>query len=223
MQRWWITVGVLGLALGLVGVSCGGGRAAHYGGYAGGSMEAASEAESGGYGGDGYAAPAAVDRSAHVITPSPVPGSTTVIVQGTQPQHTVIESVQPPPRAGLLTAASVGDCDRRDAYLEYVSRHSGERARSAIDLTRRIRFRVVDDQGRPVNAARIVVADAITVLTHADGIWDFHPSFSLPRSGPVGVVVDSGQAQVQLSVDLPAQGDGPDVTVRLAGMNAIAP
>jgi hypothetical protein len=48
------------------------------------------------------------------------------------------------------------DCDRRDVYLDYVTRHPSERSRSAIDLSRRIRFRVVDDAGRPVNAARIV-------------------------------------------------------------------
>src|SRR5690349_5506578 len=111
MQRWRQAVGVVLVAGALAGLGCGGGSSAEagYGGYRGGGAEAATE------GGDsaGYAAPAAVDRSAHVISVPPattvVPGTaTTVVIQGVPRQGVVVESVQPPPRAGLLTAASVG-------------------------------------------------------------------------------------------------------------------
>lgn len=200
------------MAVGVALAACGGG------GYGSTSYEASSADGAGYAGGESVYVPPA--RSAHAYT---TPSGTTVIVPGVQ-QGVVIEAHrEPPPQAGLLTAASVGDCDRRDNYLDYLRRHPSEMSRSSIDLSRRMRFRVVDGSGRPVNAARVSVG-GVSGLTHADGVWDFFPSLSMPQgASAVPVVVESGQARVELVANVPSSGDAPDVTVQLRGQTALAP
>jgi hypothetical protein len=123
-----------------------------------------------------------------------------------------------------LTAASVGDVDRRGPYLDYLRRHGDEREQLGLDLSRRMRFRVIDAQNRPVNDARIALSGAgvqLTGRTHADGYWDFFPSMSAPQaSGALTVRADVAGVGTQAVVALPSAGDGGDVTVRLPAIIA---
>lgn len=207
----------------------------------------AAEAAGADYGGGGeaagsYAAPTAAPGGGDMIAPPPPPPSSPmapVTVAGgvattTTTTITVRPGVMPPyvveqqiPAGGLLTAASVGDVDRRGAYLEYLGRHGAERGLLGIDMSRRVRVRVVDGVGRPVNDARILLNGAGVQAqgrTHADGVWDFYPSFAAPQSGGTATAtIDIGQTRVQTNVEIPAQGDGPETVVRLNGLVAAAP
>ncbi|MBK8172961.1 MAG: VWA domain-containing protein [Sandaracinaceae bacterium] len=170
--------------------------------------EYASESGDGTYAAATSDAPASSDVAATSIQSSPI-----MRAEAPRPEYV-------PPPAGLLTAATVGDADRRDAYLDYLTRHANEASRLSLDMQRRVRFRVVDHAGRPVNDASIVVAGHFRGRTHADGVWDFYPSESAPGlTNQVGVVVNAGQLAVETSIRLGA-GDGGDVTVRLEGATA---
>ncbi len=152
-------------------------------------------------------APATTIRLA-ITTPVPV-----------QQQAVLVEQVAP---AGLLTAASVGDVDRRDAFLEYLMRHPDEQATLGVDVSRRVRFRVMDNDQHPVNDAVITLqGEGMTVAgrTHADGRWDFFASQDAPQShGVVNARVEvRGQTVAHAQVQLPSQGDGQDVTFQLDG------
>lgn len=209
-----------------------GGEAAPSADYGG----AAGYAEAGSAGGDGAGArtdriaPAAPPPSVAPMAPVTVAGGVTttttitVVRPGVMPPPIVEQQI---PAGGLLTAASVGDVDRRSNYLEYLGRHAGERGLLGIDMSRRIRMRVLDGVGRPVNDARIVLQGAGVQAqgrTHADGIWDFYPSFSAPQSGGTATAtIDIGQTRVQTNVEIPRHGDGPETVVRLSGLVAAAP
>jgi hypothetical protein len=111
--------------------------------------------------------------AAGMVAPTSVTVTTTTSVT-TNVAPVVIEQQQT--TAGLLTAATVGDHDRRNPYLEYLGRHPGERSMLRLDMSRRVRFRVLDGQGQPVNDAAITVAGAgaqVSGRSHADGFWDF--------------------------------------------------
>ncbi len=132
------------------------------------------------------------------------------------------------PTSRVLTAASVGDHDRRGNYLEFLSRHPYEGRRLALDMSRRIRFRVVDAQGQPVNDAQVVVSmPSQTVAegrTHADGRWDFFPSVHAPHAGGgARVIVSALGVRGVAEVNIPRSGDGQDVTLRLDGVRNAAP
>lgn len=153
------------------------------------------------------------------VTVTVVPGSPPPVV-AVMPSPTVVVEQDPyEAPAGILTAASVGDLDRRANYLEYLERHAMERAALSIDMSRRVRFRVMDAQDHPVNDARITLVGAglqLTARTHADGVWDFYPSVSAPQvAGPVTARADVEGVGVQAMVNVPVAGDGGDVIMRL--------
>ncbi len=190
------------------------------------------------WGGAYRSAPAAEARQTTAapvtVAPSTPPAVATTTTSTTVEVTTVTEtSVEPAPVIEvqrpypLLTAASVGDADRRDAYLDYLGRHPWEARQIHLDTTRRVRVRVVDGWGRPVNDARIEIRGvdhprlATVGRTHADGVWDFHPGVSTPGAfGTAAVIATAGQQQAQAMVEVPADGDGPEVVLRLGTAGA---
>ncbi len=169
-------------------------------------------------------------RMAAEPTARPVPGTTrasvrtTTTVTVTVDEPTVPVAPEPVVRPHyvepqrLLTAASVGDHDRRDNYLRYLQRHPVEAQRLGLDMNHRVRFRVVDGQGQPVNDARLVLTTnqgAIEGRTHADGTWDYYRAVHGGGSGHATVAVEALNAQGTGRVLIPSHGDGQDVTVRL--------
>jgi len=123
------------------------------------------------------------------VAPVMVPGNTalTTITTTTTVQMQVPTVIEQQTTAGLLTAATVGDHDRRSAFLEYLGRHPVERSMLRLDMSRRVRFRLTDGQGQPVNDAVISLAGSgaqITGRSHADGIWDLYPNLYRERAGP---------------------------------------
>jgi hypothetical protein len=126
-----------------------------------------------------------------------------------------------------LTAASVGDADRRGAYLDYLARHPAEAAQIGLDMSRRVRFRVLDSRSRPVPDAVIsfdLAGARVEGRTHADGWWDFYPGVSAPLAGgPVEVMVSWGGARQQVVAVVPPVSDGGDVVVQLPGAVAATP
>ena len=123
----------------------------------------------------------------------------------------------------LLTAASVGDHDRRVNYRDFLQRHPYEARRLGLDMSRRVRFRVVDAQGQPVHDARVTVA-GVEGRTHADGVWDWYPGVSGSQSrGAATVTVEALGHRGTARVQVPSQGDGQDVVLQLAGAHARRP
>lgn len=162
-----------------------------------------------------------------VMPPTNPPGSTitvTTTVAVTPPTVVSVEEQQM--SAGLLTAASVGDADRFGNYLEYLSRHAMERGELNLDMSRRLRVRVVDASGHGVSAARIHIGSqqgSVDGLTHADGSYDFFPNVSMPGlTGPAQLNVQVESLSVNAEVQVPAFGDGQSVVVRLPA-NIVAP
>ena len=229
-----ISVRIFATLIALAG--CGGGSSGGwYGSGTSASHESASPATAGG----------AVVRTAEpAVTSSPaapavgsstaasVSTTTTTTVQVTTvtEQEVAPRYVEMQQHVPLLTAASVGDADRRDNYLDYVSRHPYEARRIPLDMTRRVRVRVLDDYGRPVNDARVEVTGldhvrlAAVGRTHADGVWDFYPGVSTPgASGRAVVTVSAEQHLARAAIDVPAVGDGQELVVRLPTQAAAAP
>lgn len=134
---------------------------------------------------------------------------------------------QPQQLSRLLTAATVGDSDRRGPYLDFLSRHPYEASRLALDMSRRVRFRVLDRWGRPVHDASILISGQgreVHGRTHADGTWDFFPGVSAPElTGRAVARIGAGQAAAQVAIDVPAAGDGQDLVIRLSDAAATAP
>lgn len=127
-----------------------------------------------------------------------------------------------------LTAGAVADVDHRTDYLSYLQRHSGEAINLQLDMSRRVRFLVVDAQRRPVHDAVITLVGQndrpVAGRTHADGIWDFFPGVVAPRmSGQVSVHVQSGAMTSQATVTIPEQGDGNAYVLQLQGVGAGLP
>ena len=144
-----------------------------------------------------------------------------VLVAPSAPVH------RPMPVVARLTAASVGDVDRRGPYLEYLSRHPAEAAQIGLDMSRRVRFRVLDAASRPIHDAQIslsVGGRQVSGRTHADGYWDFFPGVSAPASqGPSQVTVTWRGQRGTETVQVPAAGDGRDVVIQLPQAAAVAP
>ena len=138
-----------------------------------------------------------------------------------------MRAVEQQPAMRVLTAATVPDVDRRPQHLAYLARHPGEAAQLGLNLSRRVRFRVVDGQDRPVHDAAITLIGQgyrVSGRTHADGYWDFFPSVSATQAaGSATLYVQIGSVTVQAAVPVPAQGDGRDVLVRLPQASATAP
>jgi hypothetical protein len=122
----------------------------------------------------------------------------------------------------LLTAASVGDHDRRQNYLDFLARHPHESQRLGLDMTRRLRVRVTDGQGAPANDAAVSIAGRSVGRTHADGVFDFYPSLH-GVAGRAVVTVAAGQHRAQTVIEMPTYGDAPDVEVRLTGAQSLRP
>lgn len=122
--------------------------------------------------------------------------------------------------AGLLTAASVADVDRWENYLGYLARHPYEREQLGLDMSRRLRVRVIDAHEHPVLAAQLTFTGNglnFTGQTHADGWYDFFPSVVAP--GFAGSMVVRAQVEsvgAEATVMVPPQGDvqGP-LVIRL--------
>ncbi|MCB9618535.1 MAG: VWA domain-containing protein [Sandaracinus sp.] len=204
------------------------------------SADYGGASEEAGYGGADMAAPRAEAApampGASASAPSaPSPASTSATITTTTTVEVTVDSLrvdEPPPRmvqeqaapARLLTAATVGDHDRRGNYLEYLSRHGFEAQRLGLDMTRRVRFRIEDGQGQPVRDARIRLRTQwgdVQARTRADGRWDFFPGVDAPNaSGPASLIVEAGGRTAELRVDVPTRGDGQDVVVRMPGVQA---
>jgi len=176
---------------------------------------------------------AAVAPAAEAAPPSTGAAALTTTTSTTVTVETVTEiSVAPDPeplqqQQTLLTAASVGDHDRRDNYLDFLSRQAHFGHELGIDTTRRVRFRVVDGHGRPVNDARIDITlgnRTATGRTHADGTWDFHPGVAIPGiAGRANARLTAGQMSRSVAFDVPAHGDGGEILMRLDGARTVMP
>ena len=159
--------------------------------------------------------------------------TTTTVTVSVEPSPVEPQQLRQPAR--MLTAATVSDHDRRGNYLQYLQRHPYEARRLGLDMSSRIRFRVVDAAGRPVNDASVRVhasrhglsgqVDEFFGRTHADGVWDLFPAVHGygSRFQQGRVVVEAlgmrGTADVYL---LPPQGDGQDIVLRLDQVRAPA-
>lgn len=164
--------------------------------------------------------------------PPPPPGirattTTTVTVTVDTPTPTPspaeVQQIQQPVRA--LTAATVADHDRRGNYLQYLGRHPFEARRLGLDMTRRVRFKVVDATGRPLNDAALVVQSGNATVqgrTHADGVWDFFPGMH-QVAGHANVVVTAGGSQGRAQLFVNGQGDSQEVVLRLNQVQAQSP
>ncbi|MDH5493651.1 MAG: VWA domain-containing protein [Myxococcales bacterium] len=176
-----------------------------------------------GMGGDADGMPAPIATGATTVRATTTTTTTvTVTVEGGPPPPA--QRIQPVHR--LLTAASVGDSDRRGNYLDFLQRQTFEGRSLGLDMTRRIRFRVVDPQGRPVHGARLLLEGlGVEGRSHADGVWDFYPGVSAPHwQGGAQVAVSFGGRMLgRTEVHIPARGDGQDVTIVLNGVQAESP
>jgi hypothetical protein len=161
-----------------------------------------------------------------ITTPGARPMPVGVIPTGTTVTVTTTVAVTPPvivepqqETAGLLTAATVGDADRFTNYIDYLNRHTAEAGELRLDMSRRLRIRVVDSQGRGVNAARVRLSNqggTVEALTHADGSYDYFPGLSTAQlSGVARLDVQVESLSVGADVQIPTQGDGQPVMVRL--------
>lgn len=134
---------------------------------------------------------------------------------------------QPQQVVRMLTAATVADVDRRQNYLGYIARHHGEASQLGLDMTRRVRFRVVDGSNRPVHDAAITITSngaQVNGRTHADGYWDFFPGVSAPQAiDQATLLIRHGGSMSQAIVPLPQQSDGRDIFIRLPQAVATTP
>lgn len=101
----------------------------------------------------------------------------------------------------ILTAAAVSDHDRQDNYRDYLSRHFREANHYGLDMRDRVRIRVLDAAGVPVENAVVRVqsaAGSTTARTHSDGVCDIY--------GHAGTVADldieAANESAQVRVDL---------------------
>ncbi len=161
------------------------------------------------------AAPEPTARTESSLSPPPSPAE-----RAPAPEASSAEARQQRPPAGILTAASVGDVDRFENYLSYLNRHGRERSQLGLRMERRVRFRVIDRIGRPVNDARVEVKLAgglrVEGRTHADGYWDFFPAVSARQSsGQAVVTVHAGQQIVRTRAQIPHQRGSRQYIVRL--------
>lgn len=160
--------------------------------------------------------------SAPVARPTPVgvPVGSTMTVTTTVAVTPPLIVEPPQDFAGLLTAATVGDADRFNNYLDFLSRHASEARELRLDMARRLRITVVDSQGRAVNAARIRLSNqtgTVQALTHADGSFDYFPGLSTAQlAGTARLDVSVESTSVHADVQIPTHGDGPPVVVRLS-------
>ncbi|MBW2463267.1 MAG: VWA domain-containing protein [Deltaproteobacteria bacterium] len=187
-------------------------------------------AEAGGYAESEEAVPR---QPAVTVSGADGAAAVTTTTTSTVTVETVTEiSVAPEPvpfqqQRALLTAASVGDHDRRDNYLDFLSRQSHFGRELGIDPSRRVRFRVVDGRGVPVNDAQVDISIGQGVVagrTHADGIFDFHPGVLVPGlHGPASARITAGQATRTIAFQVPAHGDGGEVLLRLEGTHTAMP
>jgi Mg-chelatase subunit ChlD len=95
-------------------------------------------------------------------------------------------------------------------------------------MTRRVRFRVVDERDAPLHDAEVfVVAGGVRRAaghTRADGYWDLFPGVSCPTlGGPAEVYVRVGTVTRVADVTLPQSGDSRDIHVRVPGVSAPGP
>jgi hypothetical protein len=130
------------------------------------------------------------------------------------------------PQSRVLTAATVGDTDRRGNYLEYVNRRPFEAQRAGFDVSRRVRFRVVDAQGRPFRGANVSLGGQggqVEGTTMADGYWDYFPGVLGDVGSDVQATVTAGGVRAQVAARIPMAGDGQDVVFRMQGVTATAP
>lgn len=124
--------------------------------------------------------------------------------------------------AAILTASSVGDHDRRGPYLEFLARHPHEVRSIGLDTSRRVRLRVTDGAGHPLRGASVAIDGRPVGTTFADGVFDLYPGVLGLGEGTIGLDVAHDGRTVRALVDLPAQGDGEDLLVRLDGVSAHA-
>jgi len=168
----------------------------------------------------GEAPSAAPPAEPSVRTTATTTTTVTVTVDTPTPTPAEVQQIQQPQRA--LTAATVGDHDRRGNYLQYLGRHPFEARRLGLDMSRRVRFKVVDGNGRPLNDASLSVQvgnASVQGRTHADGIWDFFPGMH-EAAGQANVTVSANGSQGRAQLFVNGQGDSQDVVLRLNQVQA---
>ncbi len=104
----------------------------------------------------------------------------------------------------LLTATAVPDADRWPDYRRFLTDHTDLRDELGLHMDRRVRVRVVDAAGNPINDAAVTVAGstALRGRTHADGVWDFFPEMDpSQRGGAVELEIAAGQTSTRALVD----------------------
>jgi hypothetical protein len=177
--------------------------------------------------GGGYAgAPAVAPMPTPVRPPPPTNITVSITTPPPGPPPVIVAPVAVDDQApvNLLTAASVGDSDRRENYLAYLSRHGGEAESLGLDMSRRVRFRVIDANGRPVDDAEIALSGEglqAVAHTHNDGTWDFFPSVAAGGwSGRANARITVENVALDAVVDVPPSGDGPNVVVQLPAVVA---
>ena len=161
------------------------------------------------------------DRSGSFGPPPPAPGVDAMYGAPIVAQPQIVQVVR------RLTAATVADVDRRQNYLGYLARHHAEASMLGLDMSRRVRFRVVDGQDRPVHDAALTVVSGgaqVRGRTHADGWWDFFPGVNAPQSaGNATVFIAHSGGTSRATVPIPGQGDGRDIVIRLPQAVAVSP
>lgn len=159
----------------------------------------------------------------------PVDVTVTVTVEESEiaiPDPMPTPQQQVAPQSRVLTAATVGDTDRRGNYLEYVNRRPFEAQRAGFDVSRRVRFRVVDSHGRPFRGAQISLGGQggqVDGTTMADGYWDYFPGVLGDVGSEVQATVTAAGVRAQVAARIPMAGDGQDVVFRMQGVMATAP
>jgi hypothetical protein len=160
-------------------------------------------------------APVTAHVTAHVtLGVAPATGAQTLAQQNSAPAEALED-----PLAGRLTAASVGDTDRRANYLGFLRRNAALAASYELDLARRVRVRVLDATDHAVHDAVVHVTSGAAQAegrTHADGYWDFYPDVLLPgETGAYQLSVEAAGLAAHVPLAVPPRGDGPELVVRL--------
>lgn len=110
------------------------------------------------------------------------------------------------PAKTSLTAGEIDDNEKFTDYLEYLKKDLGGPAHK-IDVSQRIRLKIVDDEGRPVHDAKVtLLVDGVPRLvarSHSDGgvVLFPHAAGTLPSGKVVKVKVEKKGVSLEREID----------------------